>query len=162
MDYGDLTTTGRDEKGKFTEKNIWSYVRKNYNGGRPRIYENAEHLIAKGMEYFEWADETQKGKYAEAELRLYLGFYSRTTYYDYKHNKDPQFANAIYILEAIMEGDTEKRLMWAGSTQGAIFKLKNKHGWKDEVEQKQTVTNVKVEVVPSEAPLSNSEKDVNV
>jgi len=92
------------------------------------------------MRYFEWADDVYKGKYAEADMRLFLGFHNRTSYSEYKHN--PEFSNAIYILESIMEGDTEKKLMWAGSTQGAIFKLKNKHGWKDETTQHQTLTNV--------------------
>lgn len=46
------------------------------------------------------------------------------------------------MIESILEGDTEKKLMWAGSTQGAIFKLKNKHGWKDEVIQNQNINNV--------------------
>lgn len=129
---------GRDEKGRFTERNIWSYVKKNV--GRPRIYKTPEELIEQGMRYFEWADDVYKGKYAEADLRLFLGFYDRKNWFDYKHH--PEFSNAIYILECIMEGDTEKKLMWAGSTQGAIFKLKNKHGWKDETTQHQTVTNV--------------------
>jgi len=129
---------GRDEKGRFTERNIWSYVKKNV--GRPRIWNTPEELIEAGMRYFEWADDVYKGKYAEADMRLFLGFHNRTSYSEYKHN--PEFSNAIYILESIMEGDTEKKLMWAGSTQGAIFKLKNKHGWKDETTQHQTLTNV--------------------
>lgn len=129
---------GRDENGRFTEKNIWAYVKKNV--GRPRLWNTPEELIEAGMRYFQWADEVYKGKYAEADMRLFLGFYSRTSYHDYKTN--PEFANAIYILECIMEGDTEKKLMWAGSTQGAIFKLKNKYGWKDEVTQHVNNNNV--------------------
>lgn len=132
---------GRDEKGRFTEKNIWHRVRKDYStSGRPRKYETPEELIEKAMEYFTWADETQKGKYAEAHLRLWLGFYSRGNWKEYRDN--PNFKDAIYIIESILEGDNEQRLMWAGSTQGAIFKLKNKHGWKDERTEHQNVTNV--------------------
>lgn len=134
---------GRDEKGRFIEKNIYNYLRKNYNGGRPRIYDNPDDLINKALEYFDWADETQKGKYAEAELRLWLGFYSRTSWKEYKEN--PLFANAIYIVESILEGDLEKKLMWAGSTQGAVFKLKNKHGWRDEQHNNNTNQNITVD-----------------
>jgi len=131
---------GRDEKGRFTEKNMWSYVRENFNGGRPRHYDDPITLITKGLEYFEWCDQVRKGKYTEAGLRLFLGFTNRQSWSDYKHN--PMFSDIIYTLESIMEDDVEQKLMWAGSTQGAIFKLKNKHGWKDEVTQHQTVTNV--------------------
>lgn len=145
---------GRDENGKFTERNIWAYVKKNV--GRPRVFNTPEELLEQGMRYFEWADDVYKGKYAEADLRMFLGFYGRTTWFDYKHN--PEFANAIYILECIMEGDTEKKLMWAGSTQGAIFKLKNKYGWKDEVTQHQTVTNV---TASFGNPLQSSQESAN-
>ena len=131
---------GRDEKGRFTEKNLWAYVRTNYSGGRPRIYNSPDELLAKGLEYFDWCDSTRKGKYTEAGLRLYLGFTNRQSWHDYKVN--PQFSDVIYTLETLMEDDTEQKLMWAGSTQGAIFKLKNKYGWKDEVTQNQNVTKV--------------------
>ena len=150
-----MSETGRDEKGRFTERNIWSLIKKNV--GRPRLWETPEELLTAGLSYFEWADDVYKGKYAEADMRLYLGFHNRTSWHDYKHN--PEFANVIYILESIMEGDTEKKLMWAASTQGAIFKLKNKFGWKDEVTQNQNITNVQAsfgEVVPS---ASESAKD---
>lgn len=147
---------GRDNKGRFAEKNIFAYLRKNYNGGRPRIYDNPDELMNKALEYFDWADETQKGKYAEAELRLWLGFYARSSWKEYKDN--PLFANCIYVIECILEGDTEKKLMWAGSTQGAIFKLKNKHGWKDEVTQHQTHQSVNVDFGnPIQSPSESKE-----
>ena len=129
---------GRDENGRFTEKNIWSLLKKNV--GRPRLWDTPEELMEAGLRYFEWADEVYKGKYAEADMRLFLGFHNRTSWHEYKHH--PEYSNVISILEAIMEGDTEKKLMWAGSTQGAIFKLKNKHGWKDEVTQNVNQTNI--------------------
>ena len=100
-------------------------------------------FVKKAFEYFEWADETQKGKYAEADFRLYVGFLSRESYRRYKEN--PKFSDAIYIIETMLEGDLEKKLMWAGSTQGAIFKLKNKHGWKDEQHNNNTNQNITVD-----------------
>lgn len=132
----------RDEKGRFTEKNLWSYCRKNLRGGRPRLYNDPIELLDKGLEFFEWCDETRKSKYTEAGLRLFLGFTNRESWRDYKNN--PLFADSIHILETILEDDTEMKLMWAGSTQGAIFKLKNKYGWKDEVTQHQNVKEIKV------------------
>lgn len=149
-----MAKEGRDEKGKFTAKNCWQMVRQNHNGGRPRTYDTPEELLNKAMEYFDWADETQKGKYAEAHLRLFLQFYSRKCWKDYKDN--PLFGNAIYIIESILEGDNEQRLMWAGSTQGAIFKLKNKHNWKDESQQKieQHITTVNPIVESGTPPIS--------
>lgn len=129
---------GRDEKGRFTEKNLWAYVMKEHNG-RPRIYNTPEELLQKALEYFQWADDTQKGKYAEAHLRLWLGF-SRFNWRDYKNN--PEFSYVIDIIDSYLEGDSEQRLMWAGSTQGAIFKLKNKHGWKDEQHNNNTNTTI--------------------
>lgn len=128
---------GRDEKGRFVEKNIWAYVKKNV--GRPPVFNNPEDLLNKALEYFEWADQIRKGKYNEAHLRMWLGF-TRQNWYDYKSH--PDFSYTMEYISNFMEGDTEDKLMWAGSTQGAIFKLKNKYGWKDEVTQHQTVTNV--------------------
>ena len=130
----------RDEKGKFTEKNIWAYLDR--NNGRPRKYNTPEELFDKAKEYFQWAEDTQKGKYAEAHLRLWLGF-SRSNWRDYKQN--PVFSHVIDIIDSILEGDSEQRLMWAGSTQGAIFKLKNKHGWKDEQHNNNTNQNITVD-----------------
>ena len=129
---------GRDEKGRFTEKNLWAYIKKDYIG-RPRIYNTPEELFDKALEYFTWADDTQKVKYAEAHLRLWLGF-SRSNWRDYKNN--PDFSHVIDIIDSYLEGDSEQRLMWAGSTQGAIFKLKNKHGWKDEQHNNNTNTTI--------------------
>ena len=128
---------GRDEKGRFTEKNLWAYVKKNV--GRPSLYPDAETLFNKALEYFDWADQNRKGKYNEAHLKLWLGL-SRANWYDYKQN--PEFSDVIEKIDLFLEGETEDKLMWAGSTQGAIFKLKNKYGWKDEVTQNQNINTV--------------------
>lgn len=120
----------RDEKGKFIDKNTIQMLRRNYKGGRPRHYDTPEQFFDKVMEYFEWADEVHKGKYSYADLKLYTGLIKRQTFHDYIHN--PLFSDIFFIIDLIMEGDSEKRLNWVGSFQGAKFKLMNKHGWKEE------------------------------
>ena len=123
---------GRDEKGRFTEKNLWAYVKKNV--GNPPKYTNWEQLLEKALEYFQWCDDIRKSKYNEAHLRMWLGF-TRKNWYNYKNH--PEYCNAIDFIDSYMEGDTDDKLMWAGSTQGAIFRLKNKYGWTDETTQNQ-------------------------
>ena len=129
---------GRDEKGIFTEKNLWAYVKKNV--GRPPIFNTPEELLEKALEYFQFCDDTRKGKYNESHLRMWLGM-TRSSWQDYRVNK-PEFSYVMDYITSYLEGDTEDRLMWAGSTQGAIFKLKNKYGWKDEVTQNQNINTV--------------------
>jgi hypothetical protein len=131
---------GRDEKGRFTEKNLWAYVKKNV--GKPPKYSTAEELLDKALEYFSWCDDVRKSKYNEAHLRMWLGF-TRKNWHDYK--KHPDYCNTMDFIESYMEGETEDKLMWAGSTQGAIFKLKNKYGWSDVTHQEvnQKITDVR-------------------
>lgn len=151
----------RDDKGRFVERNICHLLRKVHAGGITKKYGTPDELLERGFEYFEWADDVHKGKYAYADLRLFIGFLSRNTWKTYKD--DPLFQDAIYILESIMEGDLEKKLMWAGSTQGAIFKLKNKFQWTDEVTQHQNITGKReVIVIKSDTPLSSSEAEVKL
>ena len=81
---------------------------------------------------------------------------TRKNWHDYKNH--PDFCNAIDLLESYLEGFEEDRLTWNGSAMGAQFKLKNKHGWKDEVTQNvKQLTEVKPEVIDTNVPLSNSE-----
>lgn len=145
---------GRDEKGRFTEKNLWAYVKKNV--GRTRLYDTPEELLEKGLEFYDWCDETRRGKYTEAGLRLWLGM-TKKNWFDYKHN--PKFVTAIDILESLFEDDLEQKLMWVGSTQGAIFKLKNKHGWKDE--QHNTNINTTINADFGQTVQSTSESETN-
>lgn len=133
-----MSETGRDEKGRFVDGNLWAYVKKNV--GRPPHYETPEELLEKALEYFDFCDQKKKGKYNEAHLRMWLGF-TRSVWHDYYRNK-PEFSDTMDYITSYLEGDVEDKLMWAGSTQGAIFKLKNKYGWKDEVTQHQQITNV--------------------
>lgn len=129
---------GRDEKGRFIEKNIWAYVKKNV--GRPPKYETPEELLDKALEYFDYCDQHRKGRFNSAHLRLWLGL-TKENWLDYKQR--PNFFTTIRAIEAYYEGDYEDKLMWAGSTQGAIFKLKNLCKWTDEVVQHQNITEVK-------------------
>jgi hypothetical protein len=66
---------------------------------------------------------------------------NRTDWHNYKHNY-PEYFNTISHIEEMLEASWEKKLSWAGSTQGAIFWLKNKAGWKDE----STQTNINQQV----------------
>lgn len=150
--------TGRDEKGRFTEKNLWAFVKKNV--GRPPTFRDADTLLQRAIDYFQWADDTRKGKYNEAHLRMWLGL-NRKRWHEYKNK--PEFSDAIDYITSFMEGDTDDRLMWAGSTQGAIFRLKNKYGWKDEATQNQHITGKReVIVIKSDTPLSSSEAEVKL
>lgn len=145
---------GRDENGKFTAKNLHHLMRERI--GRKLIYPTPELLAEKAIEYFDWADETSKGKYTSAGLRLYIGF-TRQNYYKYKN--DPAFNDTIDHIETLLEDFMEKKLHWGGSTQGAIFWLKNKAGWTDEntINQNTTITELKIEVDKTSPPLAESE-----
>lgn len=133
---------GKDELGRFTEKNLYHLLAK--NPGRPLKCETPDELAQKAIQYFEWSDKNDKGKYTFAGLRLFVGF-SRENWREYKAR--PEFVDTIDHIETLLEDFFEKKLQWAGSTQGAIFWLKNKSGWKDEVtqNQNQTVTKVTIE-----------------
>jgi len=128
---------GRDEKGRFTEKNLWSIAKKRV--GQPKKAKTPEILAYKALEYFEWCAET-KNKVTMAGLRLYIDF-NRSDWSNYKTNY-PEYFDTMNTIEALLEDYFEAKLQWAGSTQGAIFWLKNKAGWKDESTQHQNVTNV--------------------
>lgn len=132
-----MAQEGRDEKGKFTLRNMYHIMRERV--GRPLKFENPEALAEKALEYFEWSDECDKGKYTSAGLRLYIGA-TRQRWSDYKQR--PDFQDTISHIETILEDFNEKKLQWAGSTQGAIFWLKNKASWKDEQDVNQRVTNI--------------------
>lgn len=129
---------GRDEKGRFTERNLWSIMKKRV--GKPKIYPTPEELAFKAIEYMEWATTCDKGKFTFAGLRFYVGF-SRQDWHNYK-NKYPEYFDTMNQIETMLEDYWEKKLGWGGSTQGAIFWLKNKAGWKDESTVNENVTNL--------------------
>jgi hypothetical protein len=150
-----MSQEGRDEKGRFTEKNIWSVMRKNV--GQPKKIPTPEELAYKALEYFDWCSEVDKGKFAFAELRLYVGM-NRTDWHNYKHNY-PEYFNTICHIEEMLEASWEKKLTWAGSTQGAIFWLKNKAGWKDEQHNTNTNTTFNADFGQIVQPTSESGQD---
>lgn len=150
---------GRNDKGQFTAKNTIQMLRQSYSDGRPRVFDAPLDFYNKALEYFEWADQVYKGKYAYADFKLYCGFLSRQSLKRYRDN--PLFSDAFYIVDLLMEGDAEKRLNWAGSFNGAKFKLMNKHGWKEEVNQNITGTiTAKYGSEPIHTP-SKSDKDTS-
>lgn len=151
-----MAEEGRDELGRFTEKNLWSIAKKRV--GQPKKYPTPEELAFKALEYFEWCTAT-KNKVTFAGLRLYVDF-SRENWREYKTY--PEYVDTMNMIETTLEAEWEAKLGWAGSTQGAIFWLKNKAGWKDEViqHQNQTVTKVEPKVVDTGTPLTSSESDV--
>jgi len=150
-----MAQEGRDEKGKFTEKNLYAHVYSERQG-RPLAYETPDEIIEKGFEFFEWCQWARKGKITSAGLRLYLGI-SRKTYHNYSKRAD--FLHALTYLEDTLEDFNELKLGWAGSTQGAIFWLKNKAGWQDEIVNKveSIVTNVETKTITGTPPLEDKE-----
>ena len=133
-----MASEGRDEKGRFTDGKLFRML-VTARPGPEYKFKDGPTLAAMACEYFEWAEKHDKGKYTLAGLRLYLGM-SKETWREYKVN--PEFAQVISMLDLILEDYFEKKLQWAGSTQGAIFWLKNKAGWRDETTQNQNVSQV--------------------
>lgn len=145
---------GKDQKGKFVAQNLFHLLRSRV--GRPRLFESPEELASKVMEYFEWSNLNDKGKYTSAGLRFYCGL-TRSNWFQYKQN--PDFCDTLDYIETLLEDFYEKKLQWAGSTQGAIFWLKNKAGWKDE--STQTNLNQSINADFGQAVQSPSEPGVN-
>jgi len=151
---------GRDEKGRFTVGNLFCLG--GFNGGRPPMYSQPDVMFDKIAEYIQWAD-AQKGKvgkgiYTLEGAALYLGFASVQSMYDYE-KKDSGFAYVINRYRLFLAEWNVQKLYWAGTTQGAIFWLKNKSDYKDEViqQQNQTITNVTPIVKDSGTPLESKE-----
>lgn len=150
-----IENKGRDEKGRFAEGNTISVGN---DGGRPSMYDTAEELEKKILDYFEWI----KGEYEEREgerkiitkdgsvieekyaywfelrkkeiptitgLAIFLGFASRQSMYDYIIK--PEFAYEIKRALLKVENSYENRL-WDDKPTGAIFALKNM-GWADKI-----------------------------
>ena len=129
----------RDENGKYKHKALYQVVRERV--GRPKKYLTPEELSYKALEYFDWCAQT-KNKITFAGLRLWIDF-TRETWSRYKTDEShKEFRDTILHIEQMLEAEWESKLGWAGSTQGAIFWLKNKAGWKDQQDVNQTVTNL--------------------
>lgn len=95
------------------------------NGGRPVIYDDAETLSAKCLEYFEYCIENTE-KATITGLALYLGFESRKTLYNYGEKQE--FLHIIKRACLTVENSYEL----SGGTID-IFALKNM-GWVDKSE----------------------------
>jgi hypothetical protein len=154
-----MAQEGRDENGKFIHKNLWHLMRSRI--GQPKKFLTPEELASKGLDYFEWVAET-KQKITFAGLKLYVGM-NRSDWHNYKQNY-PDYFDTMNHIELLLEAEWEGKLGWAGSTQGAIFWLKNKAGWKDEItqNQNQTVTTVQPSIISGSPKLANDEKQIDV
>lgn len=109
------------------------------NNGRPPSYENKEEIIPKINEYFNSLLDDEQEEYKTRPtitgLALYLGFSSRTSFYDYMKKED--FMYIITRAQQIVAMSYEEMLLTKVSA-GAIFALKNM-GWDDKTVVEQTV-----------------------
>lgn len=112
------------------------------SGGRPPMFESAEELQEKIMEYFKsLVTYNEEGEQVTSKpalitgLALHLGFCSRQSFYDYE--KKPLFTYTIKRARMMVEQSYEINLLGKGST-GAIFALKNM-GWTDKMEMESKV-----------------------
>lgn len=129
------------------------------NGGRPPKYADAQALVDKITQFFEWCkgeshketisvkEKDDSGQLVDVDkevsvwdrypetpnitnLALFLGFESRQSFYDY--GAQEEFSYTIKRAKLVIENYYENHLLGKEST-GAIFALKN-FGWKDKVE----------------------------
>lgn len=148
---------GRDEKGKFTQGNLFCLG--GFNGGRPPMYSDPELMYGKIAEYLNWEDDQKgkdgKGVYTLSGCALYLGFASVQSLYDYE-NKDSGFAYIINKYRLFMTHWNEQKLYWGGTYMGSQFWLRNHGGYSEDVNQnlKHTITEVKPEVVSGTPPIA--------
>ena len=105
--------------------------------GAPRLYETAEELQDKIIEYFDYV--INEGlPLTITGLTLYCGFSDRRSFYDYE--KKPEFAHTIKTARGVLENHYETKINTDAFPTGAIFALKN-FGWKAE---EQIESNVKM------------------
>lgn len=99
------------------------------NSGRPPLYESAELMLEKIIEYF---DQAKEGSFKTTitGLCLFLGFESRQSFYDYEDKEE--FSYIVKRARLVIENIYEERLGDSSCT-GAIFALKNMD-WHDKSE----------------------------
>ena len=142
------------------------------NGGRPPIFNTPQELEKKIADYLDWEDKQKrpdsysgmgKGVYTLSGCALFLGFASKSSMDD-QSKRDVEFSNVVSRFKLFMAHWNEQKMYWGGTYMAAQFWLRNHGGYSDEstVNQNQRVTEMKIDVVPSEAPLNNNEKDVDV
>jgi hypothetical protein len=158
----ETNNTGREKNGRFAKGNLFSLG--GYNNGRPPKYEDPEKMFEKIGEYLEWEDAQVsggqgKGKYSLEGCALFLGFASVQSMYDYE-KRSADFSYVIDKFRLFMRKWVVDKLFWGGSTQGAIFWLKNKADYKDEViqQQNQTITKVEPKIIDGAPPLGDNYK----
>lgn len=123
-------------------------------GGRPAKFTNNLDLIARIEDYFIACDTRtveayipQAGEnvsiptpapYTMSGLARYLGVDRDTIL---RYSKHDEFYGTIRAAKAKIEEDIETRLLEGKNSSGAIFALKNNHGWvdKSEVDNKHEV-----------------------
>jgi len=96
------------------------------NGGRPPVFKTAKELEEKIIEYFDYCTDN-KVTITICGLALFVGFNSRTSFYDYGDKQE--FMYIIKKARTVVEMCYEERLS-GNSPTGAIFALKNME-WKD-------------------------------
>lgn len=142
------------------------------NGGRPPEFKTAEDLANKIAEYLDYEDSHKKpdqyskmgkGIYTLSGCALFLGFASKSSMDD-QAKRDDEFSNVISRFKLFMVHWNEQKMYWGGTYPAAQFWLRNHGGYTEESTQNQNqrLTKVEVEVVKSDIPLSNNEKDVDV
>ena len=112
------------------------------NGGHPPIYDNPETLEDKIIEYFE-ACIINEENITITGLALYLGFDSRTSFYEYW--KKEEFMYIIKRARLVVENRYENNL-YSNACTGAIFALKNMD-WHDKSEVDHTNKGEKFEPI---------------
>ena len=141
------------------------------NGGRPPKYKTAKEIEVKISEYLDFEDSFKnrgakgdgKGIYTIEGCALFLGFSNVRSMYDYR-DRTEEFSHVLNRFKLFLTHWNAQKLYWGGTMAGAQFWLKNHGGYTDESTQNQNqkVTNVTVEVIPSENKINNSEKDIDI
>ena len=142
------------------------------NGGRPPKYDTPEAIEIKIGEYLDYEDSQKKpdayskmgkGIYTIEGCALFLGFAHVQSMYDYEKRTE-EFSYVVNRFRLFLSHWNAQKLYWGGTFTGAQFWLRNHGGYSDEstVNQNQRLTKVEIEVVKSDAPLSNNENDVDV
>ncbi len=118
-------------------------------GGRPKKFASRLHLIAAIQEYFNACDNRKQvvfsqrsgrkvsipspAPYTMSGMARYIGVDRDTIL---RYGKDEEFYGIIKAARAKVEEDNETRLLETSNQSGAIFALKNNHGWVDQSEVK--------------------------
>lgn len=122
-------------------------IESKHPGGRPMKFKNRLELVAAIQEYFEYCDNRTTSMYVKelgdnvsianpapytmSGLARYLGV-DRGTLLSY--SKKDEFYSTIRAAKAKIEEDVETRLLEGKAATGAIFALKNNHGWVDQTQ----------------------------